>query len=72
VAELVTLEEEAVMLEGRLLEEGGGKTGNNKLPFNFSSYVARLPLAAAIQMVHLVRRGLWVNDLGLGLGSDTW
>ncbi len=51
--DLRKLEEEAVLLEGQLLEQGLGR--KQQLPFNFSSYVARVPLEAAMRALSEVR-----------------
>jgi hypothetical protein len=56
VSELVALEEEAILVEGRLLEEAG-ENPPASLPFNYSSYVARFPLAAALHLTHQVGVG---------------
>jgi hypothetical protein len=53
MSELVALEEEAILVEGRLLEEAGEHPPAT-LPFNYSSYVARFPLAAALHLTHQV------------------
>lgn len=42
---------------GQLIEQGN----RNNLPFNFSSYVARMPMEAAMHLLHQVGTQRWIH-----------